>query len=218
MKAHLFKVSSANVNTLVPHQESCAYARVSAACLLSKIELLESQFHSAGLDLIGVQEGRSNMSGLFNGLHYVRVVSPADSSGSYGVQLWLKIASKFNILQWKTISPRLMYVVCESQHVSIVCLVGHAPTESASDIVKDDFWIALWNTTRLLKATFPFHNTMLLGDMNARVGSVPSHCIGAEQQEIENQNGQLWRSFLQVFFISRRQFVLSCRAHMDFMP
>ena len=35
--------------------------------------------------------------------------------------------------------------------------------------------------------------------MNARVGSVPSSSIGCEEPERENDNGLLWRSFLEHF-------------------
>ena len=85
------QLATTNVNTLLPHQESCSYARTSAASLFSKVEMLETQFCEHSLDVIRIQEGRSRNTGLVNGLHSIRIVAAAEDSGNYGVQLWLRI-------------------------------------------------------------------------------------------------------------------------------
>lgn len=55
-------IASANVNTLLPWQEKCAYAKFATACMLSKVQLLEDQFVTVGADVIGIQEGRAPSS------------------------------------------------------------------------------------------------------------------------------------------------------------
>ena len=77
------QLATANVNTLLPHQESCSYARTSAASLFSKVEMLETQFCEHSLDVIGIQEGRSRNTGLVNGLHFIRI-----GRGGRFWQLW----------------------------------------------------------------------------------------------------------------------------------
>ena len=176
-----FQFASANVNTLLPHEEGRAYARTSVTSLLSKVTLLETQFKEHSIDAVGVQEGRAKTGGVFNGMYYTRIVAAADPLGQYGVQLWLRAESQFHVLQWKAVAPRLLFAVCRSRTVSMVFIVAHAPSETSPVEDKDSFWDSFWTVTLSLKSKFPVFHFVVLGDMNARVGSVPSRSIGQEQ-------------------------------------
>ena len=70
-------IASANVNTLLPWQEKCAYAKIANACMLSKVQLLEDQFLAAEMDVIAVQEGRANATVRKEGSSYTMMCAAA---------------------------------------------------------------------------------------------------------------------------------------------
>ena len=111
----LLRVATANVQTLLPYQETRSYARNSVDLLRSKVQLLESQFFENDINVVGIQEGRSKVSSKTEGLHYTMLNAPATTGGSYGVQLWLRRDDKYHILNWRCISSRLLFAVVVSQ-------------------------------------------------------------------------------------------------------
>ena len=92
-----------------------------------------------------------------------------------------------------------LFAVCRSRTISMVFIVAHAPSETSPVEDKDSFWDSFWTVTLSLNSKFPVFHFVVLGDMNARVGSVPSRSIGQEQSDKENNNGSLWRRFLEHF-------------------
>ena len=80
--------ATANVQTLLPHQESRSYAQVAGIPMRSKIAMLESQFISHSIDVVGIQEGRSTRTEQVEGQSYTMLAAAADSGGNLGVQLW----------------------------------------------------------------------------------------------------------------------------------
>ena len=168
-------VATANVRTLLPHQEGRAYARVSGAVLLSKVTLLEEQFSAAGLDIVGIQEGRARASLERRGVAYTMLTAPADEYGALGVQLWLAV--RFQVEAWLALSPRLLWAVVRAGPLLAGFLVAHAPTETAPAEQKEEWWETLSATMHGLRQQHPLPWTVLF-DANARVGSAPSPCIG----------------------------------------
>eukprot|EP00969_Alexandrium_andersonii_P180496 7977305-Alexandrium_andersonii.AAC.1 len=97
--------------------------------------------------------------------------SPADSSGSYDCQLWVRHELGFTLKSLKCVSPRLLKVVGTFGGLSTVFhfVVGHAPVEAASDDDKCRFWSGI---DRLLSGSASGGDVRYVAfvDANARVG------------------------------------------------
>ena len=109
----VIRCATANVRTLLPHQESCSYAQVAGTLVLSKVRLLEMQFAEAGIDFAGIQEGRSRHTQERSGISFDMITAAASAKGAHGVQLWIRRALKCKLQQWKAISPRLLFAVVD---------------------------------------------------------------------------------------------------------
>ena len=179
-------VATANVRTLLPHQDKCSYANVTGVLMLSKVQILEQQFYDAGIHVIGVQEGRAPVSQERVGHSYRMLIAAADQSGSYGVQLWVKL--DVSVRLWREVGPRLLYAVVRRSGVEVGFVVGHAPHESAACKSKDEWWQLLDTTLTMLTAKYHVSWSLLL-DANARTGSILSHAIGTSMASKENDNG-----------------------------
>ena len=192
--------ATANVQTLLPRQATRSYARNSSALLLSKVTILEQRFHGAALDVIGIQEGRSAETAERPGTFYRMFMSAADSGGQHGVQCWVRRSSEHTIVQWRAVSPLMMYVVLRwSTGHLVIALVGHAPPECSSEATKETFWPILWHTTAELLQRYPSAFWLHALDANARVGSVRSTAIGRHHPERENDNGSRLRTYAEHF-------------------
>jgi len=200
--------ASANVQTLLPHQEDRSYAKNTMSLLRSKIALLETQFSENGLDVVGVQEGRSKASESKMGQYYRMLSAPQDQHGAHGVQIWVRKAAKLSVMRWNVVSTILMYVVLRLDNgATVVLLSAHAPHSGASRNVRDKFWNLIAVTVHELKAKYPYAHTRVAIDANGRVGSVPAWVqdapqgdstalvIGGAEPERENENGAALRLF-----------------------
>ena len=86
------RVATANVNTLSPSDES---ADGPTLALTGRILALQSQFTQCGLQMVGIQEGRMRNSAMRMCPEYFCLVTPANSSGCYGCELWVS-----NVIPW----------------------------------------------------------------------------------------------------------------------
>ncbi|CAK0907837.1 unnamed protein product [Prorocentrum cordatum] len=181
-------IASANVQTLLPHQEGRAYSHNSVNPFLSKVEALETQFTHAQLDIIGVQEGRARTEGLQTGVYYKRLIGAATPEGAQGVQLW--------VLHWQDVSPRMMFASLQLRNGALlVVVVAHAPHMGWSEEARHDFWHLLSETMFTVRAKFHTAHTRIAIDANGRTGSTASQYIGTVDAEVENDNGALLRRF-----------------------
>ena len=57
-------------------------------------------FDDAGIDIIGIQEGRTRVSQRISGIVYEMLVSPASDEGWYGTQIWVRRSTDFSIQSW----------------------------------------------------------------------------------------------------------------------
>ena len=72
-------VASANVCTLGEHSRYSHVIRgTSETDLIARAAALEESFHKIGLDIVGIQEGRSRESGTVASARYVKYVSAAN--------------------------------------------------------------------------------------------------------------------------------------------
>ena len=85
------KVGTANVPTLDPRAER--QLKKSGLAWTGKSQALEHLFHSAGYDIIGIQESSLQGDGDSNGCHFRKLRAGANAKGSGGVQPWLSLGS-----------------------------------------------------------------------------------------------------------------------------
>ena len=186
--------ATANVLTLLPFQQARAYAAVSGICMRSKVTMLEMQFHQHGLDIVGIQEGRSPQAELTEGQHYTMVSAAADAHGALGVQLWVK--HSLPIVAWQAESPRLLHAVVGKRGYEVGCLVAHAPHSMSAEPDRLQWWADLDRLAGKIFARFRIPWFVLI-DANGRVGSTPSHVLGPSYAETENPNGCSLRVFAE---------------------
>ena len=131
----MLTVSSADVRTLAPKQETRGHAKISGCMLLSRVHASESQFKESGALVIGVQEGRAKEEQLRAGFYYQMVVAAASENGSYGGQAWFHKSLGPEFLAVNVGNPRLLAVAAKLGKLSVfvTLIVGHAPT-SLSDL------------------------------------------------------------------------------------
>ena len=72
---------------LRPKEETFKYSRISGQLTLGRVHKLEIHFHSLGVLILGIQEGRGKGSDLIQGTYYHMNRSVVAPNGSYGVQL-----------------------------------------------------------------------------------------------------------------------------------
>ena len=192
--------ASANVQTLLPHQEGCSYFRNSAAMMYSKVEMMEQQFRDRGIGVVGIQEVRARRQERRDGVYYIMLISAADEFGALGVQCWIDRELNLHILQWKAVSSRLLFVVTVTPQGAVaIFLSGHSPTLHAKDDDKLNFWSSLSTVVGELMARFPNAFWSLVIDANGRVGSVPSTAIGRHEAANEDSNGAYLRQLAEDF-------------------
>ena len=86
--AHQFRVATANVRTLCDKGKSTVVT--GSVALSGRAALLEIEMARCGLDLVGIQEGRTQTDQIIEGANYTMVVAGADPRGNYGSQLWVR--------------------------------------------------------------------------------------------------------------------------------
>ena len=159
--------------------------------------MLETQFADAGFDVVGVQEGRSELTHERLGYQYKMLIAQADVNGSYGVQLWIRHSSHIRVEVWRAFNPRLLFAVVSVKIGNSMnrsgYIAGHAPTLHADRAVKDAWWTMVGDLLTKLSAQYLGVDFILLLDANARVGSIVTEGIGSAGAQSENDNGQRLR-------------------------
>ncbi|CAK0870212.1 unnamed protein product, partial [Prorocentrum cordatum] len=189
-------VATAYVRTLNngKHGEDCMTSAGVAA--LGRAQLLELQFASAGADIICIQEGCSPAAQVKSGIHYSMLIVAADV-GQFGVQIWRKYDLKHKVIFAHEVSPRLaIQVATLANGATVSVLSAHAPIEAAPDPAKRSFWDSMGHRVSWLRFRWPSTYLIIGIDANARVGSVPTDCVGQCMPSVDNHNGSLLRQFL----------------------
>ena len=194
----LVQVATANVSTLWP-KELRGLGGAYGVEMLSRVAMLERQFDSRGMALVGLQETRLQKSGQADGSVYCIVSAPANGKGVGGVQIWVR---RSWIMERPCITHTSSQVLAAklrlSDGTSLGLVCGHAPIECESGMRKDAWWDELDQATVALRSSMPNGSPVLcLLDANAHVGSVASPCFGDEGKDKENDNGSRLRSFLE---------------------
>ena len=187
------KVAAANVNTLTPQEVRAAQAQGLGMLVSGKALRLDKEFVSAGLDLVGIQESRIQANTLAYRAHYHVIGSAATAAGTHGIQLWVARRLRATALETRPIDHRSLFVVLQIAGRIIIVGVLHAPCNLDSDGA--NFYAGVDAIIREMKSSFPEAYILLLGDFNARVGSVQSASVGPHGAELENDNGTSLRLF-----------------------
>ncbi|KPU74548.1 uncharacterized protein Dana_GF28206 [Drosophila ananassae] len=93
--------------------------------------------------------------------------SGSNDGGRNGVGIYVSKQFKQTLISWSPISDRIISARfrCNARHITIVQC--YAPTEDASDDIKDDFYNALTSSlTRIGRGDVK----ILMGDFNAKIG------------------------------------------------
>ena len=197
-----FKTATANVLTL-----SAGTKKQQTQGLMQKgrISTLQAQLHQAGIHLTGLQECRTQDQIVrHSSSHYV-FQSGASPEGYRGCELWadrslpyaqskterfLFAAEHFHVAAY---DDRSLFVVLKAPHLHIRILVLHAPHQAAHDAQPDQWWSQLQTAVSRIGSHLPL---IVLGDMNAQVGSVCSDAISSHGAETETTTGHLLHAFL----------------------
>ena len=193
-------MASCNVSTLAPAAQASKTAQVAGQILVGKIQIMEMLFHGEQLGIVAVQEGRAKTNATLLGTYYEMFISAA-VAGLYGVQVWIAKALGFNVQSVLRKSPRLMAVVGTILKAALLVAVisAHAPTEPETgkdSSLNQQFFDELGQLVRLLVEKYPQAFLLLLGDLNARLGSVNSQSVGSENAVQQNTNGSLFHTQL----------------------
>ena len=196
------QVASANVLTLAPGAKA-----MQAKGLMTKgrIHLLQAQFQQAKVHIIGIQESRTqDQLTRHNGTHLV-FQSGASKEGSRGCELWLdrtipyattrkeKFFFQANQVHVAMANDRSLFAIITAPHFQVRILVLHAPHQAAKDVHVEEWWSHIQKTVQSLSPHLPI---VILGDMNAKLGSVRSEAVDSHGAEEENTTGHMLHSFM----------------------
>ena len=194
--------ATANVLTLAPGAKS-----MQAKGLMTKgrIHMLQSQFQHAKVNVIGVQESRTqDQVTRHNGTHLV-FQSGASTEGSRGCELWLdrtipyatsakeKHCFQPNQVHIARADDRSLLAIIRAPHLMLRILVLHAPHQAAKDVPYEQWWTDIQATVQTVNPHIPI---IILGDMNAKLGSVSSVAVDSHGAEEENKTGHQLHAFM----------------------
>ena len=196
-------VASANVLTLAPGAKAL---QVKGLMTKGRIHLLQTQFQHAQVHIIGIQESRTQSQlTRHNGTHLV-FQSGAAEDGSRGCELWLdrtipyatskqdKYYFQANQVHIAMATDRSLFAIIKAPHLHIRVLVLHAPHKAAKDVSFEAWWNNIQVAVQSLSPELPI---IVLGDMNAKLGSVCSEVVDRHGAEEENSTGHLLHAVMQ---------------------
>eukprot|EP00438_Fugacium_kawagutii_P015143 Skav220612 [mRNA] locus=scaffold507:296315:302257:- [translate_table: standard] len=172
---------------------------------LGKIATLQAQYDDAKVNIIGIQEGRAQGTHVRHSTSHLVYQGGATGQGTHGCELWLSRRIPYatydgtqfyfapNHVHIASYSCRHILAVVKAQHLHIRVLVLHAPHSQATDVDVEQWWDEITKMLQRSPITLPL---IFLGDMNARIGSIPSESVSVHHAEQETETGHLFHAFL----------------------
>ncbi|XP_043064700.1 craniofacial development protein 2-like [Drosophila ficusphila] len=134
----------------------------------SRLAQFELEMDKLQISIAGISEMRWKGSGATTTSNGNSVLhSGNNDDGRNGVGIYVSKRYKQTLISWNPISDRIIMARfrCSARHITIVQC--YAPTEDASDDIKDDFYNSLTSTlTRIQRGDIK----ILMGDFNAKIG------------------------------------------------
>ena len=192
---YLFYCATANVLTLYQNKNEQGKG------ITARMESLIRAFDEEGINIIGVQETRSQLQGHTTCLDFHILAAPATAKGVGGTQLWIKKRWKLSqgYLSIMPVHLRILasdpqYLLAQLCHddLKLLLLVGHAPSCPTFEDTTH-YWDTLARTIPSSKRSWPL---ICFIDANARVGSLQSDHIGPAGAEDENTAGECFHQWL----------------------
>ncbi|KAK2710001.1 hypothetical protein QYM36_013618 [Artemia franciscana] len=111
---------------------------------LSKTEKVLKEMRQHDLDILALSEVRWPGSGLekLPSGHSI-IFSGPESSKERGAALMMTSKTRLSLLKWHLVSSRILTARFASQHPKLSVVVCYAPTNEASDDVKEGFYRTL---------------------------------------------------------------------------
>jgi len=183
-------LASANVCTLAPRDEDAANAQVAGDLLMGKVQIMEQRFQEFGVQIVGVQEGRSRRHEVRSGLHFQMFAGMADN-GVGGCQVWVSNALKFRVGEFLAPSARCTIVTgtITDDNIPLVLVSAHALTAAATDKAREDYWDDLSRQILEVRSRHPLALFYLLVDANARLEANMHASVGPFNGEETTDNG-----------------------------
>ena len=156
-----------------------------------------SQCSYQGLQLVGIQEGRSRNAGIWRCGDYWCVVAGATPAGTAGVECWLHTSlcrDKRNIFPHFA-SPRHLLLSIASEVLTVDCYVGHALDSSYGAEAVGDWW----SECEAVLGRRPSQGKPLLVmvDANCKLGSIRSEAVGVCEADVETAAGAAFHGMLR---------------------
>ena len=197
------RIGTANVLTL---DCGAQMQQKSGTLLLGRIGFLQKQFHPIGLHILGLQETRSSGQNTRHSGDWWVFQSGCTDQGTHGIELWFSktnpYGSKgsrdlvfqshhFTVLAFHA-RFLLMEVSAPALQVHVLCL--HCPFAQSAAMDPPAFW-------ELLEATLNRRNNqhwplLVMGDFNAKIGSIQSAAVSSHQAEGETPVGTMMHQFM----------------------
>ena len=193
---------TANVLTLSPGSKT---KQQQGLLEQGRIANLQGQFAHAKVLIAGLQECRTQQAlTRHSSTHWV-YQSGAAEDGSRGCELWLakQVAYATTDKQQhffhdqhvhiSSFSDRHLLAQIKAPHLRLQVMVLHAPHAQATDTNLTEWWDKIGRILTRSQSNVP---TIILGDINARFGTVISDSISGHAAEEENESGHHAHAFL----------------------
>lgn len=158
--------------------------------LKGKIEDVVKELEKRGVDVAVLTETKRKGNGLENCGDFIHIYSgvPKSQRAAKGVSILIRKKYNNKITSWETINERLATLNLSLKGHRIVIIAAYGPNEDDTQPNKDAFYDQL---NEILSRTGNQRETMVMGDLNARVGAkTDSNVVGRHGENILNNNGQ----------------------------
>ena len=150
------------------------------------------------LEILGISELRWTGQGKIKSENVTILFSGHETQHIHGVGLLLDQRAANALIAWNPINDRIITARFQTQHAKVSIIQVYAPTETADEADKDDFYSALQDT---LDNTPAYDVKLLMGDLNAHLDN---NRTGFDREvgpygssESTNANGSRLLSFCQ---------------------
>ena len=193
-------VATANVLSLTPSEQQSA--RAAGIFETGRMQVLQSVFLNKGLQLIGIQEARSQGPEVRVMSHYVALSSGSTPAHTHGCELWIAASLPFLVAGKPVLCtpscvsivkafPTLLVASLSLASLRLRVAVAHAPP--SDDLPRVHQWWQ-WLHSVMQGLPGPELPCIMMIDANARIGSHQSDAIGPHAMQQESVSGQYLRS------------------------